>query len=144
MPDPPREDWGYKRIEGQLSNVGCRVCKSSVAKILKANGIEPAPTRRRTTSWNKFLKSHWDVFQESVVGAITLWFGETIRCVIEPVADENAAGREAVTESSDVESRFVTLTVPSWQTPESVTQSSRGPPSPGRSPISHGTPRRAA
>ena len=32
------ESWGYKRIQGELSNVGFRICKSSVANILKAHG----------------------------------------------------------------------------------------------------------
>ena len=59
------ESWGYKRIQGALSNVGFRICKSSFANILKAHGIEPAPTRRQTTSWTTFLKSHWDVFRNS-------------------------------------------------------------------------------
>ena len=42
--------WGYKRIEGALQNVGYSICSSTVANILKQHGIEPAPTRKRTTS----------------------------------------------------------------------------------------------
>lgn len=73
------ESWGYKRIQGQLSNVGFRIGKSSVANILKAHGIESAPTRRQTTSWTTFLKSHFDVFRESGLDTLTLWFCELIR-----------------------------------------------------------------
>jgi putative transposase len=73
------ESWGYKRIQGQLSNVGFRIGKSSVANILKAHGIEPAPTRRQTTSWTTFLKSHFNVFRESGLDTLTLWFCELIR-----------------------------------------------------------------
>jgi putative transposase len=42
--------WGYKRIEGALHNLGYAICSSTVANILKQHGIEPAPTRKRTTS----------------------------------------------------------------------------------------------
>ena len=42
--------WGYDRISGALSNVGYHICDSTIGNILKAHGIEPAPTRRRTGS----------------------------------------------------------------------------------------------
>ena len=138
------ESWGYKRIQGQLSNVGFRIGKSSVANILKAHGIEPAPTRRQTTSWTTFLKSHFDVFQESGLDAITLWFSELIRYVLEPVADDNAVVGDAVVESSDAASCLVMLTVPIRQVPEAATQSSRGPPAVVQAAISHREFRHAA
>ena len=53
--------WGYDRIQGELSKVGYQICDSTVANILTAHGIEPAPNRKRTGSWATFLKSHWDV-----------------------------------------------------------------------------------
>ena len=52
--------WGYKRIQGALDNVGHHICSSTVANILKAHGVEPAPERRRQLSWGVFLKTHWD------------------------------------------------------------------------------------
>ena len=51
--------WGFDRIQGELAKVGYTICDSTVANILKAHGIEPAPTRKRTGSWETFLKSHW-------------------------------------------------------------------------------------
>ena len=53
--------WGYKRIQGALDNLGHRICSSTVANILKAHGVEPAPERRRQLPWRVFLKAHWDV-----------------------------------------------------------------------------------
>ena len=50
--------WGYDRIQGELSKVGYQICDSTVANILRAHGIDPAPTRKRTGSWATFLKSH--------------------------------------------------------------------------------------
>jgi transposase InsO family protein len=39
--------WGYMRIQGALNNVGHRVGRTTVADILKRNGIDPAPERGR-------------------------------------------------------------------------------------------------
>jgi len=53
--------WGYDRIQGALANIGHMISDTSVRNILKANGIELAPIRQRTTTWKTFLKAHWDV-----------------------------------------------------------------------------------
>ncbi|MDA7541348.1 hypothetical protein N8639_00755 [bacterium] len=50
--------WGCDRIQGELSKVGYPVCDTTVSNILKANGIDPAPDRKRTGSWATFLKAH--------------------------------------------------------------------------------------
>jgi len=41
--------------------VGYPICDTTVANILKAHGIDPAPDRKGTGSCATFLKSHWDV-----------------------------------------------------------------------------------
>jgi len=53
--------WGYGRIQGALKNLGHVVSRSTIARILKAHGIEPAPRRHKGMSWATFLKSHWEV-----------------------------------------------------------------------------------
>ena len=137
------ETWGYKRIQGQLSNVGYRIGRSSVANILKAHGIEPAPTRRRTTSWTTFLKSHWDSFQESGLEAITLWFSKLVAYVFKPESCDNVCVVDAVVDN-DAESWLVVLTVPMRRVPEPTPQSSRGPPSVVAAAISDRGSRHAA
>jgi transposase InsO family protein len=49
--------WGYCRIRGELKSVGHRVARTTIANVLKQNGIKPAPDR--PSSWRSFLKAHW-------------------------------------------------------------------------------------
>jgi transposase InsO family protein len=49
--------WGYTRTVGALKNVGHRVSRSTIARILKAHGLPPVP--ERPTSWQTFLRTHW-------------------------------------------------------------------------------------
>ena len=68
-----KQNWGYDRISGALSNVGYHICDSTIGNILKAHGIEPAPTRRRTGSWQTFLKAHWDVMASIDFTTVEAW-----------------------------------------------------------------------
>ena len=54
-------DWGYRRIQGALSNLGHEIARSTIAEILQRHGIEPAPERSRKTTWKEFLTRHWDL-----------------------------------------------------------------------------------
>ncbi len=47
--------WGYQRIRGELLRLGCQVSASSIARVLRANGLQPAP-RPASTSWRSFLR----------------------------------------------------------------------------------------
>jgi transposase InsO family protein len=49
--------WGYTRIQGALKNLGHRVGRSTIARLLKAAGLPPVP--QRPTSWQVFLQAHW-------------------------------------------------------------------------------------
>jgi HTH-like domain len=49
--------WGYTRIQGALKNLGHRVARSTVAKILREQGIPPS--RQRPIMWHTFLRAHW-------------------------------------------------------------------------------------
>ncbi len=55
--------WGYTRIQGALINLTHQVGRSTIARILKAHGLSPAP--KRPTSWHTFLRAHWG----AIVGA---------------------------------------------------------------------------
>jgi transposase InsO family protein len=49
--------WGYTRIQGALENVGHRVGRSTICRIVKGAGLPPVP--QRPTSWQTFVKAHW-------------------------------------------------------------------------------------
>ena len=66
-------DWGYDRIQGALANLGHTISDQTVGNILKAHGIEPAPERKRQTSWKTFLKAHWDVLGAIDFTTIEVW-----------------------------------------------------------------------
>jgi putative transposase len=46
--------WGYRRIHGELTCLGYKVAPSTIWKILKDAGIDPAP-RRAGQTWRAFL-----------------------------------------------------------------------------------------
>ena len=51
--------WGYTRVRDALRHVGHEIGRNTVKRILLDHGIEPAPERKRTTSWKTFIKAHW-------------------------------------------------------------------------------------
>ncbi len=65
--------WGYTRIQGALQNVGHRVGRTTVADILKRNGIDPAPERGKRTTWSQFLKAHWNVLAAADFFTVEVW-----------------------------------------------------------------------
>ena len=65
--------WGYGSIEGALLNLGHDVSRSTIARVLKKAGIEPAPGRRRGMSWSEFLRSHWSVLAATDFFTTEVW-----------------------------------------------------------------------
>jgi transposase InsO family protein len=49
--------WGYTRIRGALRNLGLDVGRTTIARILAQNGVDPSPMRPER--WSTFLKAHW-------------------------------------------------------------------------------------
>jgi hypothetical protein len=47
--------WGYQPIRGELLGLGCQVSASSIARVVRANGLQPAP-RPASTTWRSFLR----------------------------------------------------------------------------------------
>jgi transposase InsO family protein len=53
--------WGYTRLRGALQNVGYQVGRNTIKRILREQGIDPAPLRRKQYSWATFIKAHLGV-----------------------------------------------------------------------------------
>jgi transposase len=49
--------WGFDKIKGAIANLGYEISDTTVGNILREHGIEPAPERRRQTTWKTFLRA---------------------------------------------------------------------------------------
>ncbi len=65
--------WGYDRIQGALANLGPIIAPNTVKNILIRHGIDPAPERKKRTSWKTFLKAHWDVLAATDFFTVEVW-----------------------------------------------------------------------
>ena len=72
-------DWGYRRIQGALSNLGHKLARSTIADILERHGIEPAPERSRKTTWKEFLTQHWDLIVAADFFTVEVWTAKGLR-----------------------------------------------------------------
>jgi len=73
------EGWGYTRIHDALDILSHEVCRSTVANILKDDGIEPAPERGQRTTWAESLRRHWDVMAAKDFFTVKIW---TLRGIV--------------------------------------------------------------
>jgi putative transposase len=70
--------WGYTRLRDALNNLGYQIGRTTVERILRKHGVEPAPERKRQYSWSTFIKAHlgvivgMDFFTVEVVTALGL------------------------------------------------------------------------
>jgi putative transposase len=72
-------DWGYRRIQGALYNLGHQIARSTIADILKRHGIEPAPGRCRKTTWKEFLFRHWELIVAADFFTVEVWTRRGLR-----------------------------------------------------------------
>jgi hypothetical protein len=65
--------WGYDRVQGALTNPGHPISDRTISNIRKAHGIEPAPDRKRPSTWKTFLEARWDVLASVDFTTIEVW-----------------------------------------------------------------------
>ena len=67
------KSWGYRRIQGVLANLGHRVGRSTVRRILREHGIDPAPEHRKHLPWKTFLRAHWGAIAAADFFTVEIW-----------------------------------------------------------------------
>ncbi|MBA3846591.1 MAG: helix-turn-helix domain-containing protein, partial [Planctomycetes bacterium] len=50
--------WGVRGISQRLKLLGLPVSRATVRRVLRRNGIDPAPMRTHDDSWERFLAAH--------------------------------------------------------------------------------------
>jgi putative transposase len=65
--------WGYDRIVGALQHLGYTISDQTVGNILKRHEIPPAPTRKKTTTWGEFIRTHIDVLGATDFFTAEVW-----------------------------------------------------------------------
>jgi putative transposase len=65
--------WGYNRIQGALANLGHEISDTAVGNILKEHGIEPAPERKKRTTWKDFIQARWAVLAAIDFTTVEVW-----------------------------------------------------------------------
>ena len=63
--------WGYTRIQGALKNLNHRVARSTIATILREQGIPPS--RERPMTWRTFLRAHWQALVAADFFTTEVW-----------------------------------------------------------------------
>ena len=66
-------DWGYRRIQGAMSNLGHKLAGSTIAGILQRHGMEPAPERSKKTTWKEFLRRHGELIVAADFFTVEVW-----------------------------------------------------------------------
>lgn len=56
-----------------MSHRGHKIARSTIAEILKRHGLEPAPDRRRKTTWQEFLTRHWELIVVADFFTVEVW-----------------------------------------------------------------------
>jgi transposase InsO family protein len=52
--------WGSKKIQGEMLKLGLKVSRSTVARLLRHQGLRPPQDHRRSPTWSQFLGQYKD------------------------------------------------------------------------------------
>ena len=50
---------GCRQLHGYLKYLGYKVSATTISRVLREHGIEPAPDRPIKTTWNEFVRAQW-------------------------------------------------------------------------------------
>ena len=66
-------EWGDTRIRGARGNLGHQVARGTLANVRKERGREPAPERKKRTTWREWLAAHGDVLAAADCFTVEVW-----------------------------------------------------------------------
>ena len=64
---------GDTRSRGARGNLGHQVARGPLANVRKERGLEPAPDRKKRTTWRECLAAHWDVLAAADCFTVAVW-----------------------------------------------------------------------
>ena len=70
---PENREWGDTRIRGARGNLGHQVARGPLANVRKERGLDPAPERKKRTTWREFLAAHGDVLAAADCFTVEVW-----------------------------------------------------------------------
>ena len=70
---PEHREWGDTRIRGARGNLGQQVARGPLANVRKERGLEPAPERKKRTTWRECLAAHGDVLAAADCFTVEVW-----------------------------------------------------------------------
>src|SRR5215467_2394551 len=72
--------WGYDRIVGALANLGYTISAQTVGNVLKRHSIPPAPERKKTVTWQEFIRVHRNVLlaTDFFTNEVWSWLGGVV------------------------------------------------------------------
>ena len=70
---PENREWGDTRSRGARGNLGHQVARGPLANVRKDRGLEPAPDRKKRTTWRECLAAHWDVLAAADFFTVEVW-----------------------------------------------------------------------
>ena len=70
---PENREWGDTRIRGARGNLGHQVARGPLANVRKERGLDPAPERKKRTTWREFLAAHGDVLAAADCFTVKVW-----------------------------------------------------------------------
>ena len=70
---PENREWGDTRMRGARGTLGHQVARGPLANVRKERGLEPAPERKKRTTWRELLAAHWDVLAAADCCTVEVW-----------------------------------------------------------------------
>jgi len=71
--------WGYGRVHGELRELGHKVSKATVRRVMLAHGLLNDPDHPKKTTWRTFLESHFECLHACDFFSVDAWTVKGLR-----------------------------------------------------------------